>query len=330
MTNNSKFTQLLDYLKESFNLLVKNKQILMPIIFFILSRTAVAMIFVLSLLPTISNLNEILKMIDTSRGAFAPELRPVLSQLTGLPLVAFIVLIIISTFGFTMLEAKLYINYAKIIPKTPSQGKGLVRTFLAFLVANIIIMLSWIIIAIPYVLIGFLTLSLGFAVIPFLIDILLLYYKGIYVVSDKNIFSSLSESIRFAWKNIVISAILQLVILVSDLGNLMRKSSYYSQNLNGFLKYESQNTDQYVEEYVDKINSFLPEDAKFLGKVLDIVQSILIPVSFLLIISMAIVFVIKQVINAYLSLSATYVYCEITRQDEYLENSMEELENEYI
>ncbi len=323
MTSKNKFIQLMDYFKITFKLLIENKNILMPIIFFILSRTLVSILFVLSLLPTISNLNEMLQIINNPNSKAMLNIEPILNQLTGLPLITFIILIIISTFGFTMLEAKLYINYAKIIPNKSKSEKGLIRTFIAFLVANILIMFMWIIIAIPYAFIGLVTLSLGFAIIPFLLDILLLYYKGIYVVSDKNIFSSLVTSIKFAWKNIIISAILQLIILISNLGNLMRKGSYYSQNLNGFLKYESQDTEKYIEDYMSKIDKFIPSNAKFIIKMLDIVQTILIPISFLLIISMAVVFVIKQVISAYFSLTATYVYCELNDNDKQDENDME-------
>ncbi len=324
MKNNSKFIQLMDYFKTTFKFLIENKGILRPIIFFILSRTVVAMIFVLSLLPTITNLREIVQIINKSGSGIGPDLKPIINQLVGLPLIAFIALIIISTFGFTLLEAKLYINYAKIIPNTTNKSKGLIRTFLAFLLANIIIMIAWIVLAVPYVIVGIVSLSIGFALIPFLVDVLLLYYKGIYVVSDKNIFSSLGASIKFAWKNLLLSAILQLIILITDLGNLMRNGSYYSQNLNGFLKYENQDTEKYIEEYLGKINKFIPENAVYLSKVLDIVQGILVPISFLLIVSMAIVFVIKQIVSAYLSLTATYVYCELKEEEKKLGGMQDE------
>ncbi len=347
MTDNTqnkenRFIILLDYMKKTFSLMLENKAVLFPIIYYTISKTILGIIFIISLIPLKKHLSEIIKISETTSntGLNIEQFKPVISYLSGFPLVSFILFMLVATFGYTWLEAKIFTYIARKMPFTVPKEKSILRTFGAFILANILIYLAWIILAIPYLLIGMVTLTLGLTVFPFFVDILLMYYKGIYVVTDKNIFSSLKESIRFAWQNFVLSLILQLFIVFSDVTNLVSSNTYVNKvnnflNINTKLNFNSDLDSQMKSldniKQIDSLEKGIsPFEVLKDSQALNIAANIIIPVAIVLLIAAAIVFFVRRVVFVYFAFTSTYIYCDKTAADHLLISEMEDVNHDLI
>ncbi len=310
---------ILEYLKITFKSVSENKKVFMPIIIFTLIRALLSVAFVISLSPIIKNLGDILSKLVTSQSFSA--IQPTTDYILGTPLIILIFIIIVNTLGFTMLEAKLFLNFRDLIPYKylDENKKGFFRTFAAYVVANLIIIFAWLVILIPYLVIGLLSLTIGLTLIPFFIEVMLMYYKGIYVVSDKGIFESIGESFSFAKKNLLMSVMLHIFTLTCNVMNLVAEGSggsSYNRGINGILNYKSKSSGD-INSQIDAINPKLdaiversPIDPVFITKVITVMENIIMPISFILIMATAIVFLIRQVITTYFAFTATYIYSE--------------------
>ncbi len=336
----NRFIILLDYMKKTFALMAENKAVLFPIIWYTISKTILGIIFIVSLIPLKTRLSEVMKIMENKpNGSIGIEnLQPIISYLSGIPLVSFILFMLVATFGYTWLEANIFTYIAKKLPFTVPKEKGIYRTFGAFILANIIIYFAWIILLIPYILVGLATLTIGFTLLPFLVDMLLMYYKGIYVVTENNIFYSLKESIRFVWQNFVLSMILQIFIIISDVTNLVSTNTYINK-ANRFLNLNTNFTsdlDSQMEslENIKQIDSLekgiSPMEVLRDTQALDIATNIIVPVAIVLLIAAAIVFFVRRVVFVYFAFTSTYIYCDKTAADELLSLEMEEVKYEPI
>ncbi len=286
-TKENRFFQLLDYFKITFKMFWSRKKIYLPIIVY----HAIMFVFLAAfLLSMIKPFIEVINMANNA-GDFLTVIKPFI----GLPLLTAFPLFLLALLGPTLLDAILYTIYRSYLGDSiTSPKKNIVRVFLEFLLANIIILLFWILAFIPYMIVGTLTLLIGFSLIPFLVNVLLLFYKSVYITTDKNILQSMKESINFAYENIVIALLLQISMMLFSLNYL---SGSAGARMNGNLN-----------SLPDMANKISPPGSMSVDNGFVILVAIIVLI-ILLVASIAAI--IKHILLSYFQFTATYIYNDI-------------------
>jgi hypothetical protein len=101
-----------------------------------------------------------------------------------------------------IVESGLYNMYKKsIISEKVHQGdfsEGVKKYFFKFFLGKILIFVCWMVILPVYLITGVITISLGFALIPLLIDIFLTMWKVSLVMNDSGVIEAIKDSFKFA------------------------------------------------------------------------------------------------------------------------------------
>lgn len=193
--NNFKKTlKLFDYFKHAYRLNIANKQIYKPQIIYILLKTLFIILTAFSYFSIIKNMH-LLTGIALDRFIIL-----LWNEFQGLPLILTCITIMLLLLGTTYVEAGLYHMYYKCSINELEDDDwrfGARRYFLRFLGSNIIVALFWIIAAIPFLLIGIITLSIGFSIIPIIVSVFFLALKVAIVRDNISLFSALNASITF-------------------------------------------------------------------------------------------------------------------------------------
>lgn len=215
--NFQKILRLFDYFKIAYNFNRKHKELYKPQIILILLRSVFIIISALSILKIVDNLVNLAPSMDSS--ALAQLL---LRQFVGLPLITIVFSILLLLLGSTYVEAGLYKRYYRIVNKEDNSTdfiSGANKYFFKFLLGNLLIILFWIIAALPYILLGFITLTIGFSIIPIIIDTFLLVWKVIIVSGEDSIISAFKKSFRFGKIHFIPGFVYVLIQNVITLGS---------------------------------------------------------------------------------------------------------------
>ncbi|MDK2934150.1 MAG: hypothetical protein PWP27_1960 [Clostridiales bacterium] len=101
-----------------------------------------------------------------------------------------------------IVEAGLYNMYKQSVMagtiETGAFGDGVRKYFFSFLLGDILIFIAWVIFLPFYFIAGIVTLTVGFAIIPLIINIFLTMWKVSLVMNDSGLFTALGDSFRFA------------------------------------------------------------------------------------------------------------------------------------
>lgn len=101
-----------------------------------------------------------------------------------------------------IVEAGLYNMYKSCIVKgTLVEGAfldGVRMYFIRFLLANLLMMLMWLLLLVPFIFIGIMTLMVGFIAVPLLVAIFTAMWKVDIVMNDSKLIEGLRNSISFA------------------------------------------------------------------------------------------------------------------------------------
>lgn len=287
---------IFDYFKEAFHINKENKNIYGPQFMFIGIRLLMIIgmgIWVYSWIDKI-NINSFTEK-DTLYFV--------------IPYLITLVLLLIA-YGIisVIIEAGLYNMYKKaiIIGKCEKSdfSEGVSKYFFKFFLGKIIIFLAWLVISPIYLITGTITLSLGFTLIPMLVDIFLTMWKISLVMNDSKLFDAFKDSFKFAKLSFFPLAVLQLIHWafvkgisggsgVGSIGGNIGNTLNYRTNANNLMiPFSNINIDR-----DQAINIFL--------KVIKIVIAVLIPVITIAALAAAIV---KMLFEVFFSLVLFIAY----------------------
>lgn len=186
-------SSIFDYFKKAFHLNKSNKELYYPQIAFIIIQATMFVVFGVLMYQLV---------IDVSAGQFtefdlAGHMKSILWW--GLSL------LVILGFGSVIMEAGLFNMYKQSLTGEPLDMSvftdGVSKYFFKMLWASLMLMLIWLVILIPYVIIGFLTLFTGFFFIPVVIGIFTAMWKVSIVMDDLTVMEGFRKGFEFAKEN---------------------------------------------------------------------------------------------------------------------------------
>ena len=199
---------IFDYFKEAFRINRKNKMLYTPQIALIIIK--------LLMIIGVGTLAYLWVGGDqwhrfASHAVRPADLLPVLLTFGG-GIIGISLTYIVAT---RIIEAGLYNMYKQCVVAgvvgSEDFWQGVNRYFVKFLLIDLLVILGWCFFAVFYVLIGIMTLSIGFAVVPMIIGIFLTMWKISLVMNDSGLFAALGDSLKFAKSNFIPLSVLQFV-----------------------------------------------------------------------------------------------------------------------
>jgi len=114
-----------------------------------------------------------------------------------------------------MVEAGLYYMYKTAVLTGTIQsgtfGTGVAKYFLSFLLGDLLISAALLVLFIPWVIIGIITVSIGFTVGIIGVGVLLMFWKVSLVWKEEGVIAAIKDSILFAWNNLLALVVLFLI-----------------------------------------------------------------------------------------------------------------------
>lgn len=208
-TNFLKFLRLFDYFKAAYRINRQHKELYRPQIYLILLRGLLVLLTVFSLFDLTERLIQLGDMAGSNQ-----FMRIFWNEFSGLPLILILATLFILLFGSTYVEAGLYNMYYKLSIQDNDDADfiyGANRYFFPFLFGNIIIGLFWFFAIIPYVLLGLLTLTLGFTLIPLIVGVFLMVWKVALVSEQIGTFPAFGKSFSFGKRHFIPSSLLLMI-----------------------------------------------------------------------------------------------------------------------
>jgi hypothetical protein len=194
---------IFDYFKEAFHINRNNKSIYRPQLAYIGIKLLTIIVMGLWIYSWVDK-------IDVHSFTENDALYFVLSYGLTLLLIALIYGII-----SVIVESGLYNMYKKaLISEKVKKGdfsEGVRKYFFKFFLGKLLIFVAWIVILPVYLITGVITISLGFALVPLLIDIFLTMWKVSLVMNDSGIIEAIKDSFKFAKLNFLPLTVLQLI-----------------------------------------------------------------------------------------------------------------------
>ncbi|HEY5561693.1 MAG TPA: hypothetical protein VIK72_08065 [Clostridiaceae bacterium] len=255
---------IFDYFKKAFHINQANKKIYRPQIALIIVKTLILIVCGLTIYSYIGN-NRFSDYNANNWFGFIIYSVLVIALLL-------IILGIISV----LVESGLYNMYKMCVINNeikPGDFKeGIRKYFFKFLLGDILIALAWIIIFIPYIIVGTITLTIGLAVIPIAINILLTMWKVSIVINDNDLIKAFKDSFSFAKKNFIPLTVLQMIHWAFVKGTYSSSTgTSYVSNAGNY--YSSFNNKTFGTDY-----NLNPPSIETVVKTAKIVCAILIPI----------------------------------------------------
>lgn len=186
-------SRLFDYFKKAFQLNKSNKELYLPQIALILTKAAMFIAFGVILYQFAIDVGEVGFGLDA-----IIEYGKTLAW-WGVGLLA------ITAIGGILVESGLFNMYKAVLNNMELNMSvfidGASKYFFKMLLANILLFVFWILILIPYLIVGFITLFAGFVLIPILITIFTTMWKVSIVMDDITVMDALKNSISYAKAN---------------------------------------------------------------------------------------------------------------------------------
>ncbi len=195
--------KLFDYFKQAFHLNVENKRLYMPQIVLILIKTCLYLFFGIFLYQV---------MVSFGQTGFSEILiRNALFGMGGW----IIGMVVFTILAGIVLEAGLYNMYKVcIFDKELISGEffqGVRKNFFKFLITDIIMVIFWLLLLIPYIIVGVLSLLTGFVLIPLIVTIFTIMWKVSMVVEDIFVIEGLKRGFHFAVDNFIPLGLLVII-----------------------------------------------------------------------------------------------------------------------
>jgi hypothetical protein len=259
---------IFDYFKEAFQINRSNKNVYRPQFMFIGIRLLMLIGMGIWVYSWIDKIN-----INTFTGEDALYF--------VIPYIITLVLILIA-YGIisVILESGLYNMYKKAILLGKCEkvdfSEGVRKYFFKFFLGKIIIFLAWVVISPIYLITGVITLSLGFTLVPLLVDIFLTMWKISLVMNDSKLFDGFKDSFKFAKLNLLPLSILQIIHWAFVKGISSSGSVGNFSNVGNTFNYRT-NTGDFPIPFKD-INIDREQFVNIILKITKIVIAVLIPV----------------------------------------------------
>ncbi len=281
---------IFDYFKEAFHINRNNKRIYLPQILFIVIKALIILvgsIYVSNWLKTNSfymlNEKEVFDFL--------------ISNLVNFLLIGITYLLV-----FIALESGLYYMYkACVFGKGLVKGdflKGVKKYFFKFLLINLLIAISTVIIFPIAFLFGILTLFVGFIIVGIIFmiaDIFVNFWKISLVVNDSGIFTAFKDSISFLKRCFLPVVFIQIIYLAFSGISRLSSSFSFRSNIDDFINI-SRNFNHNLMSYFN---------IDFINRMIRIVMSVIIPV---ITISTIVSSLIVMVFKVFFSLSLFVAY----------------------
>ena len=301
--------RLFDYFKLAFAINKENKGLYKPQIILIILKTCLV-IFTGFVIYDYFNFFEGIAIIDEDI-IFAKVFSTI-----GIYLFIFLV----SIFVKIAFEAGLYNMYKDCIKDgglhIDSFSVGIRTYFAKFLLADILLLLAWILMLVPYVIIGFVTMFAGFVIIPIIISIFIAMWKVAIVMDDQGIIDSLKKSFGFAKSNFWPLSF--LIIIKNSFIKITNGGGSTGNNVSNINSNNNVSPGGANPFLGDTSNlDFLPEATNFYDPSVEVVLHYvkIFILIFIPIISIAVVIssLIKMIFDVFFSLSIFVMYTENTK-----------------
>lgn len=293
---------IFDYFKEAFHLNKRNKQLYKPQITLIILKVlmlAAAALLIYSALRDM-NFNNVNNFQFNDEAGLTMALG---AKLLGIALAYFIVT--------TLIESGLYNMYKQcVLFGEPNKGaflQGVGSYFPSFFLGELVIGLFWIIVSPLYLILGTISLFIGFTLIPMAVSIFLTMWKVSLVMNDTGIFRAFKDSFRFAARNFVPLTILQLINWSFVKGGPGKGSGGSISNIARYSLDKKTSNNSIYNNGIFKFNNYNNSNitAEEFHKVLKVLFSIFVPV-----ISVAVLvsLLIKMIFGVFFSLAMFIAY----------------------
>lgn len=300
--NYNKFLKLFDYFKQAYRVNREHKELYKPQVYLILLRALLILAVIFSFLGIFEDM---FMLPDLTLRKFASVF---MNQFVGTPLLMLLISIIVLLFGTTFVEAGLYNMYYKRITADETNDHfmyGATKYFFPFLGGNIIIGLCWMIAIVPYVIAGFLTLFIGFSLIPLIINIFLMVWKVSIVSDNKGIFVALGNSFAFGKKHFLPAGV--YLIIVGSLSSVGGGGSSGSFNSSGWQQSNNYNGGGSISPLPDDSSNWfirwLEESDPF-----QVFKTLAIIISVIITITVVVSSLIQMIFDIYFGLVTTITY----------------------
>lgn len=300
-----KIAIIFDYFKEAFKLNTENKGLYKPQLAFIAAKTCLLIFISVSLygiLHKVSYFNSVDEMIGWS-----------LLGLAGKMFFVGIVFFVISV----IFEAGLYNMYKEVVLNgSLREGlfkEGISKYFVKFLLTDLFTAGFWIVISVPYAIVGAVTLSAGFVLIPLIINIFTTMWKVSIVMDEIGVFEGLKTSFNFAKSNFLpLSA---MIIIREAFINMSGGGSYGGNSSSNTFNYKMNggNQDMWNSKF-DGLDNPVFNIQHALNEMLPSIKQIFMIVVPVVSIIFVMFSIIQMVFIVYFSLSIFVMYDDKTKK----------------
>ncbi|SHI37936.1 hypothetical protein SAMN02745751_00186 [Dethiosulfatibacter aminovorans DSM 17477] len=217
--------RLFDYFKDAFHLNVENRKLYMPQIILILVKTCIFLAFGIFIYQVIVSF----EYTGFSENVIKDAVFGLAWWIAGM--------ILLGIIGGIVIEAGLFNMYRVCIYERELRSgeffEGVRKNFLKFLLADFIMLIVWLLIFIPYIIIGVLSLLTGFVLIPLMISVFTIMWKVSMAVDDVFVIEGFKRGFHFAVEHFIPLSVL-VIIRESflNLGNGSWKSNSRSSSSN--------------------------------------------------------------------------------------------------
>lgn len=227
-TNKAKIMKLFDYFKDAYALNHEHRrQLYRPQIFYLLLRGGLVVLLGFYMADLSRTMSPFI-----GQTSFRKFMALFWGEYQGAPFLLTLATLVVLLFGATYVEAGLYNIYAKLNrgEEMPVFANGANRYFLSFLGGNILIIGFWLVIALPYVVVGLFTLTLGFVWLPILVGAMLMVWKASIVSDDVGVFRAIGNSLAFGKRHFLPATV--FIILQSAITNISHGASGQTSRFN--------------------------------------------------------------------------------------------------
>lgn len=226
--NFNKILKLFDYFKDAYRINTHHKELYRPQVIFILLKGL--LVFITSL--TFIRIFEDMALLPNLQ--FDKFFSILWNEFKGLPLMMTLTTMVVLLFGSTFVESGLYHMYYKLTTHDTNNGHfsyGASKYFLRFLGANLLIILFWLLAFIPYLIVGAVTLTAGFVLLPIIVGVFLSVWKVSMVSDNKSISDAIGDSMRFGKKHFIPMSVLLIIrSSLTSMGGGSSSGSSYQYN----------------------------------------------------------------------------------------------------
>lgn len=229
-----KIAHVFQYLKTAFQINRENKQLYVPQVSLIALNTCLYLYFGIKLYTLADTLPAMVR-----NDALLTEF--IMSTGIGTALFLFVLAVV----GW-IVEAGLFNMYKDCVETGTTERNsfmlGVKKYSLKFLLVNILTIIGWVVLFIPYVIVGLITLMAGFILIPFLVMIFTSMWKVSIVMDDVGVFHGFKNGFSFAKRHFIqLSFLIALREALSSLGS-RQGTPNFNQSLDWMNKSDDQVT----------------------------------------------------------------------------------------